>query len=175
MGYTPLHLAVGWPYGIRGLLQHGACVDSIDRQGCTPLFYAIYQGSSERVSLLMKANCLLELDIGVGANNILEHLSHLFSHFKDGLWGLSQETYMDVLDTFIALLAERRRDLQSRVAALSMAVKINIGVFRDDRFLDEYAEYAECAEKDALREYDPMLLRHQLSLEIVRLCTTSKF
>lgn len=107
----------------------------------------------------MKADCLLELDVGVGSDHILELLSHLSSHFKDGLWGVSQETYMDVLDTFITSLAERRRDLQSRVAALSTAVKINIGVFGDDRFLDEYTEHAECAEKDALREYDPMLLR----------------
>lgn len=133
-------------------------MDSIDLVGGTPLFYAIQLGHPETISLLMKAHCSLELEFDRTryTRNILETVSAGFGWV---VWGVSQETRMDVLDTIIELLAERRLDLQSRLAALPMAVKIKTGALRDDRILDEYAEYAECAEKNALRGYDHLPLQ----------------
>ena len=161
MGNTPLHLAVSWPYGVRKLLQHGSCVDAADQNGYSPLYYAITLGNSETLSLLMKADCRLE------GGRFLEILLDLVTCFakddESAMLGVSQEVRMNVLDTAVALLAERRRNLQSRLAALPTAFKINPSVFQDDRILDEYAEYAEGAEEDALKEYGHML-RHASSL-----------
>ena len=154
LAQTPLHLAVGWPYGARALIEHGACVDSTDHDGYTPLYYAILLGVSETVGLLMKADCILQFDPGYSVKNCLWHVSHFDVRRGYEVWGVSQEAYMDVLDTFIRSLAERRHNLQSRLVNLPMAAGINASVFRDDRVLDEYAEYAELAEKDALKEYD---------------------
>lgn len=69
-------------------------------------------------------------------------------------WVISQDTRKDVLDTFVSMLAERRRNLQSRLATISKSFKVDAGVFRGDRILDEYAEYAETIEKDALSEFN---------------------
>lgn len=79
------------------------------------------------------------------------------------VWDTSQEARMDVLDTAISSLAERRRNLQSRLAALSTTVEINPGVFQDDRVLDEYAQYAERVEEAVMRGNDHMP-RHASSL-----------
>lgn len=154
LSQTPLHLAVSWTYGIRELLKHDACVDSTDQRGYPSLFYAIYLGFSETVRLLMKAGCVLVCD--QGRQNVLSYASQCLHSGGYALWGVSQETRMDVLDTVIALLAERRRGLQSRLAALPSAVNGNTSVFRDDRILDEHTEYAECTEEDALRGYGYM-------------------
>ena len=155
---TPLHLAVGWPYGIRTLLRHGARLNATDQCGQTSLFYAVAMGNSETVSLLMKAGCSLKQSDSLFGKDLLEHAIQYFMP-----WHVSQEARMDVLDTAISLLAERRRNLQSRLAALSTAVTVNSEVFQDDRVLDEYAQYAECVEKDATRGSDHMP-RHASSL-----------
>lgn len=162
MAQTPLHWAVGWPHGVRELLEHGACVDSTDQDGFTPLYYAIYLGFSETVRLLMKADCSLDRGLGRFAqDDFVWHVSQWFGHGGHEVWGVSQESRMSVLDTAIALLAERHRDLQSRLPALPLAVNIDSTFFRDDRILDEYAELAEFAEEDALsvRGHDGVPLR----------------
>lgn len=148
LGQTPLHLAVDWIYGVRELLQHGASVDSDDLHGFSPVFHAIHMGYSETVRLLMKADC----DLGSPGCNVLSYVSN-FVDSANKVWGVSQEARMNVLETVIASLAERRCDLQSRLAALPSVVNIDTSVFRDDRILDEYAKYAERAEKNALRGY----------------------
>ena len=162
LGNTPLHLAAGWPSGIRKLLQHGACLDATDRYGYIPICYAIDMGNSETVSLLMKAGCRLYFR-SWRDHNLLDYLSRHLGHTDPRVWSVSQEAWMNVLDTVISLLAERRRNLQSRLAALSAAFTINPKVFQADRVLDEYAEYAECVEEDAMigREHMP---RHESSL-----------
>lgn len=161
MGNTPLHLAVCWPYGVRKLLQHGSCVDAADQNGCTPLYYAISLGNSETLSLLMKADCRLEM--GSFLENSLDHAMGLARDDEFVTLGVSQEVRMNVLDTAVALLAEKRRSLESRLAALPTAFKIKSSVFQDDRILDEYAEYAEGAEDDALKMYGH-IPRHASSL-----------
>lgn len=161
MGNTPLHLAVCWPYGVRKLLQHGSCVDAADQNGCTPLYYAISLGNSETLSLLMKADCRLEMGSFLG--NSLDHAMGLARDDEFVTLGVSQEVRMNVLDTAVALLAEKRRSLESRLAALPTAFKIKPSVFQDDRILDEYAEYAEGAEDDALKVYGH-IPRHASSL-----------
>ena len=138
LAQTPLHLAVSWPHGVRELIQHGSCVDSVDHQGYTPLYYAIYLGFSETVNLLMKADC--KLNPANDSRNFLWHVTQWVDGFGHGVWGVSQETRMDVLNTSIALLAKRRRDLQDRLAALPMAGDINTGVFRRDPILDKFAK-----------------------------------
>ena len=150
LAQTPLHLAVGWPEGVRLLLQHGACVDSSDQAGDTPLHYALTLGYHQTVSLLMKAGCSLVL-----RENVLD-LAIRNLHYPIG--DVSQDVRMKVLDTTIALLAERRRDLQIRLTGLPVAVSINTTVLREDRILDEYAEYAECTERAAqqIDEYIPL-------------------
>ena len=160
---TPLHLAVGWPHGIRTLLQHGACIDATDRDGCTSLYYAIELGILETVSILIEADCLLHIGDRYFTRDLLEYTS---SRCKDDIsvcLSISQEAHTEVLDTVISSLAERRRNLQTRLAALPIAAKINPGVFQDDRILDEYAQYAECVEEDAMRGNDHMP-RHASSL-----------
>ena len=157
LAQTPLHLAVGWPQGVRELLQHGACVNSTDNEGFTPIYYAVYLGFSETVGLLMKAGCNLEVNHGYWSKNLLWHVSQYWGH--NGVWGVSREARMDVLDTAIFSLAERRRGLQSRFADLPMAARIKAGVFRDDRILDEHAKFAELAEEDALEGCDHLPLR----------------
>ncbi len=107
----------------------------------------------------MKADCSLQLVIGRGWPNVLWDVSQDFKNDGFEVWGVSQETRVDVLESVIVSLAERRRDLQNRVAMLQTTAKINSGVFRDDRILDEYAEYAEKVEEDALREYEHIPLR----------------
>lgn len=105
----------------------------------------------------MKADCSLEVEIYT--MNFLQHVSQ-YRHFPSyGVWGVSQEARMDVLDTAIFSLAERRRGLQNRLADLPMAARIKAGVFRDDRILDEHAEFAELAEEDALEGCDHLPLR----------------
>ena len=141
LAQTPLHLAVGWPEGVRLLLQQGACVDSRDSRGATTLQYALHLGCPQTVSLLMKADCELR-------ENIID-LASEYLHYDEQRTGVSQDVRMKVLDTTIASLVERRRDLQSRLIGLPVAASINTTVLRDDRILDEYAEYAECIEQAA--------------------------
>lgn len=74
--------------------------------------------------------------------------------YRSREWGVSKSTRIDVLNTVMSSLAERRRNLQSRLAAISKSLKIDGGVFRGDRILDEYAEYAEVVEKNALSGFD---------------------
>ena len=149
---TPLHLAVSWPYGIRALLEHGACLNATDPDGFTPLYYAIFLAFPETISLLMKAGCSLSV-CGWDEGDVFSWVT--FKSRRDE-FDVSQDTRTDALDTFISSLAERRHDLQSRLVALPKAFKINAGVFQDDRVLDEYTQYAEGAEEDALRGFDYM-------------------
>ena len=151
LAQTPLHLAVGWPEGVRLLLQHRACIDSRDQAGDTPLYYALTLGFPQTVSLLMKADCSLVL-----SKNILDLA---IGHPDYQIGGKYNYVRMNVLDTTIALLAERRRDLQSRLSDLPITVSINTTVLRDDRILDEYAEYAECTEQAAQKTFDHIPLR----------------
>ena len=130
-------------------------MNEADRHDCTPLYYSIILGNSETLSLLMKADCSLNINCG-SWENLLEWSIRLVTRDDFKMLGISQEARMDVLATLVASLAERRRNLQSRLAALPTAYTINTGVIRDDRILDEYAEYAEGAEKDALEVYDHM-------------------
>ena len=121
-------------------------------------------GIPETVSLLMKADCSLIMDRLMPWNDHFARAIEAFcgvQHYT--AWLVSQEAHTDVLDTFISSLAERRRNLQGRLAALSAAVTINPKVFQDDRILDEYAQYAECVEEDAIRGNDHMP-RHASSL-----------
>ncbi|KAM0794384.1 hypothetical protein BDR22DRAFT_875771 [Usnea florida] len=154
LAQTPLHLAVGWPEGIRLLLQYGACVDSRDHAGDTPLSYALNRGYPQTVSLLMKADCSL-----VGRRKSSERLPRnvldlAVEHLHSPNEALSPDVAMKVLDTTIASLAERRRDLQSRLTGLPAVVSTDTTVLREDRILDEYAEYAECAEQAAHENID---------------------
>ena len=150
---------MGWPYGIRLLLQYGADVDTTDQNCHTPLYYAIHLGFPETVSLLMNADCNLQLVIARGWPSVLWEVSQDFRNDGFEVWGVSQETRLEVLDAVIVSLAERRRDLQSRLAKLQVAVDINPGAFPDDRILDEYAAYAESVEEDTLRWYEHVSLR----------------
>ena len=106
-------------------------------------------GNSETVSLLMKADC--NLVFGIWGYDVYDYVPR---RLDSRVWAVSQEARTDVLDTAISSLAERRRNLQSRLAALSAAVEINPGVFQDDRILDEYAQYAERVEEDVMRGND---------------------
>ena len=159
LGNSPLHLAVGWPYGVRLLLQHGADVDTTDQNCHTPLYYAIYLGFPETVSLLMNADCNLQLVIARGWPSVLWDVSQDFRNDGFEVWGVSQEIRVEVLEAVIESLAERRRDLQSRLTKLKVPVKINPDAFRGDRILDEYAAYAESVEEDALRWDENVPLR----------------
>lgn len=160
-------MAVFWPYGVRELLKCGACLDASDQDGGTPLYYAIELGIPETVCILMKAGCSL-----YSCN------MHYYGYFQkacrniscDGFGGLgaSQDTRIDVLDTFVSTLAERRRNLQSRLATISKSFKVDAGVFQDDRILDEYAEYAETVENDALSGFDDSQLRVSTLLQDCR-------
>ena len=137
-------------------------MDAADQNGYSPLYYAISLGNSETLSLLMKADRRLEMGSFL-ENWLLDHAMQLARDDKFVILGVSQEVRMNVLDTAVALLAEKRRSLESRLAALPTAFKINSSVFQDDRILDEYAEYAEGAEDDALKVYGHMP-RHASSL-----------
>ena len=142
-------------------------MDAADQNGHSPLFYAISLGNSETLSLLIKADCRLEMR-GF-KENLLDHAMLLAREDEFVTLGVSQEVRMNVLVTFVALLAEKRRSLERRPAALQTAFKINSSVFQDDRILDEYAEYAEGAEDDALKVYGH-IPRHASSL--LRYCRT---
>ena len=112
----------------------------------------------------MKADCSFNLGTYVYWHNCLEQAIRNFcGHGYSVVWLVAQEARTDVLDTFISSLAERRRNLQSRLATLSAAITINSQVFQEDRILDEYAQYAECVEEDAIRANDHMP-RHASSL-----------
>lgn len=110
----------------------------------------------------MKADCHLEMGSFL-ENNVLDHAMRLARDDEFVTLGVSQEVRLNVLHTAVALLAEKRRSLVSRLAALPTAFKINSSVFQDDRILDEYAEYAEEAEDDALKVYGH-IPRHASSL-----------
>lgn len=143
-------------------------MDAADQNGYSPLYYAINLGNPETLSLLMKADCSLEmadcrLEMGGFLQNLLDYAMRLAREDVFVILGVSQEVRMNALDTVVALLAEKRRSLESRLAALPTAFKINSSVFQDDRILDEYAEYAEGAEDDALKVYGH-IPRHASSL-----------
>ena len=157
LAQTPLHLAVRWPEGVRLLLKHGAFVDPRDLAGDTPLFYALTLGYPQTVGLLMKADCSLVLRCNV--------LDLAITHLHSNINGVTQDVRMKVIDTTIALLAERRRDLQSRLTGLPVAVSLSTTVLQEDRVLDEYAEYAECTEQAAQKLDDDNPLRASSLLE----------
>ena len=157
LAQTPLHLAVRWPEGVRLLLKHGAFVDPRDHASDTPLYYALRLECPQTVSLLMKTDCSLLL-----RRNVL-HLAHNYRYSQ--IRNVSQDGRMKILDTTISSLAERRRDLQSRLTGLQLPVSINTTVLREDRILDGYAEYAERTEQAAQKIYDDIPLRASSLLE----------
>lgn len=138
-------------------------MDAADQNGYRPLYYAITLGNSETLSLLMKADCRLEMATRASLENLLDYAMGLATDDEFLTLEVSQEVRMNVLDTAVALLAEKRRSLERRLAALPTAFKINSSLFQDDRILDEYAEYAEGAEDDALKVYGH-IPRHASSL-----------
>ena len=157
LAQTPLHLAVGWSEGVRLLLQHGACFDSRDRAGATPLYYALNLGCPQTISFLMKAGCSLM----VPWNALTLAIDRPHSYVRGG----SEDARMKVLDTTIASLAERRRDLQRRLTDLPVAVSINTTMLREDRVLDEFAECVECTVQAAQKTFDHIPLRASSLLE----------
>lgn len=54
-GLSPLHFAVQWPIGVRLLLDAGAAVDCVDRNGSTPVFFASRWGSEVSFKMLTQA------------------------------------------------------------------------------------------------------------------------
>lgn len=139
-GQTPLHLAVGWPLGMKKLLDYGADVDSRDDLGMKPLEYAIRLGFAEAVHFLMKARCNLE-----ELNNI-DALSFANQELNYPYWrrfNKMRKNRRIVLQTVVTSLAERRRGLQSRLATLLPMKIIDACWTQNDRILDEHAPYVE--------------------------------
>ena len=140
-GQTPLHLAVGWPLGMKMLLQYGANADSRDNFGVKPLEYAIRLGFAEAVLFLMRAGCSLYLN---GRVDALSFANEIWS--ENGLARLravSQETRKTVLETVITLLAERRHDLQSHMVTSLPRKSADACWTPNDQVLDEHAPYVE--------------------------------
>ena len=102
----------------------------------------------------MKADSSLQLRAGDYGVNAVECAARVMEYDDYYVWGVSPDTRVRVLETVISSLAERRRDLQSRLTTLLIAEKTHPGVFQDDRVLDEYAEYAERVEENAIRAYN---------------------
>ena len=154
-------MAVGWTHGIQTLLQHGAHADATGLNGHTPLYYAFYLGFPKTVRVSIEADCSLQLVIARSWPNVLWDVSRDFRNDGFEVWGAIHQTREEVQDAIIASLAARRLDLQNRLANSHTAVEIDpaVIVFRNDQILNKYAEYAECAEEEALRAYDHIPLR----------------
>ena len=117
LAQTPLHLAVRWPFGVQVLLVHGSVVNARDLDGNTPLERAIWHGRAESVGLLLKANSSLDTGLACESSiaDVLSFAALMYnSHFD------SREA---VSETVIAVLAERRYDLESRLAATALTRK----------------------------------------------------
>lgn len=146
-GQTPLHLAVGWPFDVNALIKKGANVDMPDGFHRTPLWYALFNGFAETVSLLMKADCSLRIDR-------FSHPIELAIAPCVGLQTLhrnaSMERHEATLTVFIASLAERRLQLSRISATASISEGVNPCWAQNDRVLDEHASCAE----NTLEHYD---------------------
>ena len=137
LAQTPLHLAVGWPYGVRVLLAHGSSVHARDLDGNTPLECAISHSSVESVGLLMEANG--SFDTGHAPESGIADVLSLAASMKNSHFD-SREA---VLETVITVMAERRRDLESRLAATALTRKNSASWTQNDRVLDAYAPHTE--------------------------------
>ena len=117
LAQAPLHLAVGWPSGVQVLLLHGSGVDARDLGGKTPLEYAISLGFAESAGLLMKANWSHAMGhvFETGIGDVLNLAAFMYNSHSD-----SGEA---VLETVMTVLAERRRDLESRLVATALTRK----------------------------------------------------
>ena len=178
LGQTPLHLAVGWPFGLQMLLEHHACIDPHDLQGRTPLQYAIQLGVAESVGLLMRARCDLSFVDSFNLNSqnpftavaLPCHISQSHSNLKYSYlygwpnWDMEEEFYEEVFKMFVISLAERRRNLQRLLAASSVTNSVRDYLYQNDRVLDKYAPYAE----QLLETYNPSLLRVSTLLKNLR-------
>ncbi|KAL8741246.1 MAG: hypothetical protein Q9190_006131 [Brigantiaea leucoxantha] len=125
---TPLHIAVGWPDGVRILLDTGAHQDAVDVYECTPLAYAVHFSCTETVKLLENANCSFSWGWG-HTENIL------FKAFNFGL----HEVQVAAID----LVAKRRRNLKKQILELSKEKNLDLEFLQDDRVIDEHAAVAE--------------------------------
>ena len=146
-GQTPLHLAVGWLFGVNVLIEHGANLDSRDIYKATPLSHALAHGFAETVGLLMKAGCSLDQCF---SQDPLEKA--IFQCVKPSryFWGdASMQRHETTLETFIISFAQRRRQLSKNLAAASIPKGIKACWDHNDRVLDEHARCAE----DALKYY----------------------
>lgn len=148
LGQTPLHLAVGWPFGVNILIKNGANLDSRDIFHRTPLSYALAHKFAETVGLLMKAGCSL----GTGFfSNPLEVAIRSCVERPQSLWrGASEERRNATLTMFITALAERRRQVYRSLATAPIPEGINACWAQNNRVLDKHASCAE----DALQYYD---------------------
>lgn len=145
---TPLHLAVGWSFGVNVLIRNGANLDPVDGYGNTPLSYALAYGFAETVGLLMKAGS--NLSTSNHYNYLKKAIMPCIAHPKCVSNNASMKRHKATLTKFVTSLAERRRRLHGRLAAAPISGGINACWAENDRVLDEHASCAE----DALRYYE---------------------
>lgn len=159
-GQTPLHLAVGWPFGVAVLIQNGANLDSADKWGATPFIYALNYYFAETVGLLVNAGCCLDSFWRGSWGNFR------FCNETDD--GIGRVTYMErrdaTLTMFIKSLAERRRQLYRHAVAVAIPGWINACWVQNDRVLDEHTRCAEDALKyhgNSFSQTSTCLTRHR--------------
>lgn len=130
---SPLHLSVGWPYGIDALLKHGAKLDVTDQNGYNPVDHAIYRPCSKSLKLFETADIALHEQL-----NLAIYLEYLAS---------SQDRSMraGIVDIMIRMEANRRRRLQSLLNDSLPERESCSLLFCEDRILDEQAPAAKAA------------------------------
>ena len=152
LGQTPLHLAVFWPEGLQLLLRNGAYTEICDGLGRKPLEYAIQGGCVQSVTLLMKAGCSLELRDLPYVRNALSlaigscpHEGDYYSLSYRRVLGFQdrEKLQVEIRNTVILLLAERRRDLHARFVTSFPASNNHIRLCWDGRVLDKDAATVE--------------------------------
>lgn len=116
----PLHISIGWSYGIKILLDHGAEIDVFDNQKLRPVDHAVFRACLPSLKLLEETNLPLHgLEVALRAKERARRI--------------------DIMDYLIDMEVNRRRKLQSLVVnVLPKSLVFDLWPVKD-KLLDIYA------------------------------------
>ena len=135
----PLHLAIGWPIGVKVLIDANANINAMDTFRERPIQYACKQRMTESVRLLGEAGCefFFDSDNWNEDESILDEAAYHEMTWRFNVPLSERKSQEEVTDLIINLLLSRRRELQWLVHRETSADYGLEKMPRTDRVLDE--------------------------------------